>query len=414
MLRYYWPLLAILLSPAAYGQQALQLDEAIAEALEHSPALHSAKAQRDATAGQRTQAGAYPNPQLGIEAENVGGNGPYDGFNSAEMTYGVSQQIEMWGKRSARQDAAHFGYDVAALDAESTRLDVIRDVSTAYADAVAAQEKERYAEEQHHIAAAELKSVSRRVAEAASPLMQKSKAEITLATSRFARDEARQEARIARKQLAALMGRPQLDETLATESFFSIEPPQAREERVPEATPDSKRWEREKERSASLLALEKANALPDPTVNLGVRQFRETDDRAFVLGVSMPIPVFDSNRGNIDRARAELSKSESDQRLALLDRQKEFTRLQGQMDTAYLQATSLRDTVIPAAEQAFAQSRHGYGAGKFPYLEVLDAQRTLFDARNQYISALRHYHTTKAALERIAGLHYVQGEHHED
>ncbi|MBN8543653.1 MAG: TolC family protein [Alphaproteobacteria bacterium] len=416
MLRYCWPLLAILLSPTAYAQQALQLDDAIAEALEHSPAMNSAKARVKASAGERTQAGAYPNPELGIEAENIGGDAPYDGFQSAEMTYGVTQQIEMWGKRSARKDAAHFGYDVAALDAEAIRLDVIRDVSVAYADAVAAQEKERYADEQHRIAGEELKSVSRRVAEAASPLMQRSKAEITVATSKFAQEEAKQEALVARKQLAVLMGRPQLSEALATDAFFAVESPKTVEEELLKATPDWVRWEREKKRATSLLELEKANALPDPTVNLGVRQFRDTDDKAFVLGVSLPIPVFDSNRGNIERARAEVSRSESDQQLALLDRQKDFARLQGALGTAYLQAISLRDTIIPAAEQAFGQSRYGYGAGKFQYLEVLDAQRTLFDARHQYITALRNYHTHKAELERIAGLHHTpsEGDHHDE
>ena len=41
--------------------------------------------------------------------------------------------------------------------------------------------------------------------------------------------------------------------------------------------------------------------------------------------------------------------------------------------------------------------------GKFDYLEVLDAQRTLFDARVQYVSSLTTYHKTRAAIERLIG-----------
>lgn len=361
------------------------------------------------------QSGALPNPDIGVEAENVGGDGPYSGFSSAEITYGLSQQIELGGKRSARKQAAHYGRDIAALDAEAARLDVIRDVTTAYADAVAAQETQRFAEEQQRIASEELKSVSRRVAEAASPLMQKSKAEIAVATSRFAEQEARQEAQVARRQLAVLMGRPQLTTELDSADFFAIGSPTMLEEDVLKSTPDIARWEHEKKRAESILSLEKAGAIPDPTVSLGVRQFRDTSDNAFVLGVAMPIPVFNSNSGNVQRARADVSRTESDQRLALLQREQEFARTQSELNTAYLQATSLRDTVIPAAEKAFEQSRYGYGVGKFPYLEVLDAQRTLFDARHQYITALRNYHTSKAQLERIAGTHReeIKGEHHD-
>jgi cobalt-zinc-cadmium efflux system outer membrane protein len=68
---------------------------------------------------------------------------------------------------------------------------------------------------------------------------------------------------------------------------------------------------------------------------------------------------------------------------------------------AYVQAATLKDTVLPEAEQAFSLSRQGYESGKFAYLEVLDAQRTLAEARLQFIEALQEYHTQRANVERL-------------
>ena len=41
--------------------------------------------------------------------------------------------------------------------------------------------------------------------------------------------------------------------------------------------------------------------------------------------------------------------------------------------------------------------------GKFGYLEVLDAQRTLFEVRSRYLEALARYHKLVADLERLVG-----------
>ena len=406
--RYAASLLWMLALPtlaAAQDQPApppLTLTQAVDEALAHSPRVASADAGIKAAKGGLRQAGALPNPELGVEGENVGGSGPYSGLDGAEITYGLSQQIELGGKRGAREDVANKQLSLATLDATITRLDVERDVKQAFASAVAAQESLRLAEDALGISQEELKSVSRRVAEAASPLIQKSKAEVTLATARFNVEQARQEQTVSRTQLATLLGRPVLHETLDASSFFNVTEPTATDDEVIEQTPDMLRLRLEEDRARALLDIQKAGAIPDPTVSLGVRQLRQTDDQAFVLGLSIPLPVMNTNRGNIAQARAEVTRTASDQqnaRLALLQR---YQTAKTSLHTAYVKAVSYSSTVLPAAEQSFKLSRQGYGAGKFQYLEVLDAQRTLFDSRAQYMSALRDYHVQKAELERLS------------
>jgi cobalt-zinc-cadmium efflux system outer membrane protein len=58
---------------------------------------------------------------------------------------------------------------------------------------------------------------------------------------------------------------------------------------------------------------------------------------------------------------------------------------------------------MPGAETAFEAAQIGYRQGKFDYLEVLDAQRTLFSSRTRYIQALAEYNRAVAEVERLIG-----------
>jgi outer membrane protein, heavy metal efflux system len=59
--------------------------------------------------------------------------------------------------------------------------------------------------------------------------------------------------------------------------------------------------------------------------------------------------------------------------------------------------------VLPGAQRAFDAASEGYRQGKFGFLEVLDAQRTLFEARGRYLEALAAYHKAVAEVERLIG-----------
>jgi cobalt-zinc-cadmium efflux system outer membrane protein len=388
------------------GPTPLTLVQAVDEAMANSPRVASADAAVKAARGLTDQADTSPNPTLDLQGSNLAGDGIYKQVdNSDQYFYGLSQQIELGGKRTARREAAQMQQRVAVLDATIARLDVQRDVKQAFAAAVASQESERLAEDALNIAQQELKSVSRRVAEAASPLIQKSKAEVTLATAKFNVEQARQDAAAARTQLATLLGRSSLGETLDASSFFEVDDTTTDDADAIERTPDMLRLRLMEDHAQALLDIEKAGAIPDPTINAGVSRLQETGDQAFVVGLSIPLPVMNSNRGNITAARAQVTRTASDQQAARLELLQRYQMAKTGLRTAHLKATSYNSTVLPAAEDAFKLSRQGYGAGKFQYLEVLDAQRTLFGARAEYMAALRDYHMRKAELERLTTPH---------
>lgn len=391
---------------AESGVSVLTLENAIIKALSESPRLKASNSGVAAAKGELHQSTAWVNPEIGVQAENVAGKGTYKGFDSAEVTYGVTQEITIGGKISARENIAGKGLEIASLDEQATMLDVICDVTTAYTEAVAAEENVYLATEQKGLAEDVLKSVSVRVGAAAAPLIQKSRAEVERSTATIALDTAMREREITRKKLATLLGDEKLMFALDRNAFYAATKPDIVdiEEKI-KNNPSLMKLNTSLEQSKARLDLEEANTIPDPRLSVGVRDFRNNGEQAFVVGVSLPIPVFNANRGNIEKVRNEISRTEFENRNATLTINADLVRAEQQMGNAYLRAETLKHEVLPSADKAFRLSREGYNAGRFPYLEVLDAQRGLFVVKQQHITALKEFYISKAQVERLSAMH---------
>jgi outer membrane protein, heavy metal efflux system len=73
------------------------------------------------------------------------------------------------------------------------------------------------------------------------------------------------------------------------------------------------------------------------------------------------------------------------------------------MASAHDEVTALRSDVLPGSQQTFDAVSEGYRLGRFGYLDVLDAQRTLIGAGSQYLRALSDYYKAVAHVERLIG-----------
>lgn len=398
----------VLEKPAA--KVTLTLEQAIAAALEKSPVLAASSSRAYASDASRSQAGALPNPELSIEAENIYGDN--DGFENAEVTYGISQLVELPGKRGNRIKIADAEKTKAHFARDAARLDLIYKITVAYAELAAVQQEINILQEERNLASEVLKSVAAKVEAGKEPPIQRNKAEIERTTSEIALERTRRTFNTKKQALSALMGGSITDYTVSTDSlpaFTSPEPLENYITRLPQ-TPDVKSLDSDVVKAQSSLSLEKANALPDPTFDLGVREFREDDSQALVAGISIPIPVFNINRAGIRRATHDLDAAQSDHREAQLSLETALIEIYGNFSSAYSETTALKNTVLPGAEEAFRFAREGYEAGKFGYLDVLDAQRTLFDARKQFNQSILDYHRQRAAIDRITAAHLKSQE----
>ena len=157
-----WPLHAALASTlcgALYGVAAAQTAPPLEILLkEGAPRLVVGEAETRAAEGRALQARARPNPTLELQVENVGGDGPYRDFQSAETTLSVGQALELGGKRGARIATAQAELDTARSRAGFSRVAYARDLVVAYASAEAAGERLSVAQEANDLAEADARA----------------------------------------------------------------------------------------------------------------------------------------------------------------------------------------------------------------------------------------------------------------
>lgn len=389
----------------------ISIEQAIARVLDVSPRFQSVITGIDAAKGVELQAGLLPNPEISLEAEDFAGSDQFGGTNSAEYTLSLNQKIELGGKRDARKKVAQATFAVAQEDVSIERLNIIRDVHAAYLNVLAETESVNLTLEQNQLAKDVLNIVSKRVKAAAESEIQKSKAEVTLANTLILKEQTSRHLQIARHTLAKLWGATSFHEHLDQRYLFELKEPESYEffvEKLSEL-PDVQRLAFEGARKDSLFNLAKTERIADPTVSVGVRRFEEGSDNAFLVGVSVPLQIFNKNQGNIAIAQAEYLQSQSDaQQLELNLKQSLFEHWQT-WKTAYAEAAHLKTKLLPAADKSFHLAQSAYERGRFTYLEVLDAQRTLIDARNQYLTTLRRYHNARINVKRLTNSFGEQG-----
>jgi cobalt-zinc-cadmium efflux system outer membrane protein len=211
---------------------------------------------------------------------------------------------------------------------------------------------------------------------------------------------------LARAQLAATWGEPspQFTRALGELDTLAPTPDVARLEAAVSDSPELARWNAEIGQREAALALERARRIPDVTVSVGGRYYADGDDAGLVAGVSVPLPLFDRNRGGVLDAGHRVARTRAEQRLADVSVRAALRARYQELLAAREEIAALRDRIIPHAERVFSETRRGYAIGLFRHVEVLDAQRTLFDARRELLDALTAFHLAAIDLERITGV----------
>jgi cobalt-zinc-cadmium efflux system outer membrane protein len=383
----------------------ITLGQALTAALRNNPDLDAVSAEIKAQEARAVQAGLLPNPELGVEVENFGGSGDVSGFEATETTVQLSQRFELGEKRAKRKQVASLGRDVAQSAYESGRADVFTAVQKAFVGVLSAQGRVSLAGELVTIAEQVFRTVSERVKAGKVSPIEETGARIGLASSRVKLAQARLGLEAARKTLSLTWGSETADFERAEGRLDALLILPGLDRLVPlvAKNPDFARLEKEIEARRANLFLENAKRIPDLTVSGGARRLNESDDTAFVMGFSVPLPLFDRNQGGVEEARHKLDKAKRALEAARRNTVSSLTERYGVLSSAFEEAESLKTRIIPDAMAAFKGTREGYQLGKFGYLFMLDAQRVLFDAEIQHLDALTTYHQALADIERLTG-----------
>lgn len=389
---------ALILALAAGPSAALSLADAQALARAHNPELAHTRLELQALQAAEQQAGTRPNPELGVLVEDTRAA-------TRTSTVQLSQPLELGDKRAARQAAAALARQQAAVALAGREAELDAHVAAAFHELLGAQAQLQQAEATLAVARRVAAAAQQRLDAGKVAPLEPARAQVAEAGARADVAQAQSALQLARGRLAALWAQGPQALSPAEGSATAL-PAAPDEQRLAEWLPDAPALQLARLDVARRQALtdgERARRVPDVTLTVGARRDAELGRTQAVIGLSMPLPLNDRNTGGLLEALRREDQAREALTAATLRLQLDVAEASARLQLSRTQARLLRDEALPTAQTAYDTALKGYELGKFAFLDVLDAQRTLAQLRRELLQHGTDAHRAAAELHRLLG-----------
>lgn len=396
----FFSLLFLLWTAGTVAAEPLTLSDALRIGLADNPLIAAWEAKVKAGEGVLSSARAFPNPEIGGRLGRITRFNPGDYEGSVEL----SQLLEVPAKRKYRRQAAEMDLKATSFEREGLKLTFIFEVKTAFYRLLLAEKNLEVAQDNEKSARTFLSSAKIRVEVGEAPEFELIKAQVEMARATNEVQKAANKVSLAKANLNTLLGRPG---SSPLEIAGALESPpeelnlESLMQKALERHPYIQQQNYLVERQSRLLDMARASRYPDLTVT-GFYD-REIDKELAGLGLSVPLPLWNHQRGAIATAAAEKARAEAE----LRNLQNETTRL---VTEAYQNYVIAKDLIQAFSQQLLKQAEEtrriaeiSYREGAFGILELIEAQRTARQTSLDYQQALYDQKVAEAALERATG-----------
>ncbi len=392
------------------GQEVWTLESSVRHVLEVAPEARAADAGVRARDGALKQAGAWPNPEIGLRADDKIGKDEGSGRRDlVQLTF--SQPLPLGGRLGRQRKVATANLRGAQAERLIQRLELEFQVASVFHPLQLAAATLHLAEQQLQFAD-RLQDVSRR-RERAGDLshMEQLRIGIIRESSQQAVDQAEGEFNeiLSLFQVRLGLRGGTAPELAPLEPFGSV--PDLAELQVgfdihPQLAAARYRWEG----ARAGVALVRAERWQDPVLQV----FRERDflngrrQDATGVEVTVPLPLWDRKTGQISEMRARAMQMES--QLQALRQALEGRLRQSHLHLTHLveQGVHFRTQIFEPARELFELTRKAYAAGEVEILSMIDGHDTYFQAHARYLELLQEARLEAAELRRAAGRSLVE------
>lgn len=390
--------------------EGMSLSEVMEITRLHNPVLKAGRAGIDAARGRGQQAGLYPNPEFEFEAEEMP-TGSFGNLEKSVDTFVFAQEIVTAGKRKAAMAAAGKEVEISASEYAQREREVLTESKITFYSLLAAQEKVAVSTRVVQIAQKNALASQRRVEAGDVSPVDAVRANVALSRVKVELRNAERDRANAAQGLLRLMGAPDaaLNSVGQTGALYRTTAAPGEEDALISALKRHPQLQGIL-RSRELAELEQWAAERDRWPNVEVAFGVETApaegggrEQSFILGVGIPLPIFDRNQGAIAEAKANRRRAEHELEAA----EQELLSLLRQALRTYVsareQAESYGKEIVPGARKAFDLVNRAYLAGDIGQVELLEAQQTLAESELEYIEALGELKEAQAELEGLIG-----------
>ncbi len=381
----------------------LTLNMAIGRALEYNPEILALKKKIEASKARLLQSGLFPNPELGLEAENIFGNNDFAGFRGSEITATVSQEISLGSTISKRVEVSKINVELMQMDYLIKRLEIISEIRLSFIDLVALSKLIEKNSELLSLSTEFVNNLQLRVNAGKISPAEVSRSLLILNSIELNINGLKSEYNSVLNKLATLLNLDSFGNiVIKKESDLLNIISESRLQNIElKSNPKLKKLKLEIQKQNAVINLEKARAIPPINLFVGVRRINEIKTNTFLVGTSIPLPIFDRNQGIIEASQVEMENLEKEYEALENNLKQRLRSYILNLKTLFKSAEKLKSESLPIAEEAYKIIKQGNDVGRFTILDVLDAQRTLIEIENQYLNIVRNANKIIVAIETI-------------
>lgn len=397
-----------LLPRAAFAQNreaAMTLEQCLRMALASHPLLRAAAYDVSAAEARIRQAKALSQPSLDVDLDLQPKFLDFRG--SGESYFGLSQSLDFPGKRALRGKIASREADAFKADADLLKLDIRFQVQEAFFRLLLGQNILRYAEQDRDLSRDFLQRATIKFEAGDVAEMEVVRARVEAAKASNAVRVAENELRMARARLNVALSRRPTDPLEIQGAFGKEGPSQPAVDltgRALEARPELRRLRHEIEKERLREKLGYLSYLPDPVI--GVSRHRLAGEvTTWDVTFSLPVPLFfwQPKTGEIAEARAARQAMEERANALIREIGLEVERSHAEAQNAAGQIVLFEREILAQAEDAYEKFLFSYQQGEIGGIELIEARRTLLEARRSYAEVLYTFNVALAALEKSVG-----------
>lgn len=388
-------------SPSAgpVQQSGLTLSSVEAMALGTHPAIAEARARVAFSTGQAIQAGLPFNPVLQYQSDEIG-NESSSGLHTVQL----SQQFVTANKLEIAQQVQAHEAQRRRSELRMAELRVLTNVRSAFAAAIVAQRRAQIANQIVDLAEKSLSSVQDLLNAQEVSRVVWLQARVEAEQARITAENAATQLRANRGVLAAAAGLQTLpaDALVGEVGEGLIETPwESLLAEITATSPEITAAGSALERARWSLRLACAQVTPNITGQIGVGVDASTDDTFASVGVSVPLPLWNRNQGNIRSARASIAEASAAIDRTRLSLEGRLSSAAGRYQVALERYRRLNDSVLPTSEETYQLSQRAFEAGETDYIQLLTIQRTLFNTRLSVLEAAAEARQAAAEIEGL-------------
>ena len=365
----------------------LNLAQAISKAEQYQQTQGLWETQQYIATANIKQTKLWINPELSITQTG------FDSDQDRELEIGISQRLDVFGERKSAQKLAYIAQDQMSLKQKIYRAQLELAVKYLWSQLAIFELEKNIIREQLNVSEDNFNAIQKRYQAGSVAQVDVDRAKLSHAENVRLYRQADLQVQVATQQLSNVWGASDksIRIGLSPQALWPSSTHLQVQQYLSENLMEKFRQLQVLESKATVDQL-KASARPNPTVNVGVnrtKSFETSTENAFVVGVSIPLNIFNRQQYGVEIAQAKQDLLAKQQEFYLKQNALQVGTLLTELQGLEVQFNAVDQSQIPLATQVQRKTLMGFSAGKFAVTDVQQATLQLQDVRLRKVQLLK-------------------------